>query len=84
MPKNLKIPPLEQRKKRGFCKKRGQVDVDPLKKVDSMYAEIVDINMVDISEGLDAGDPVEASMSKKKLQEDVEDQFAEKNESSIP
>jgi len=107
VPKNLKIPPLEKRKKRGFCKFHGflghnlsrcsrfrdsmqkaldegrlkfgdkakqpmQVDVDPLKKADSMYAEIVDINMVDISQGLGAGDSVEASMPKKKLQEDTE------------
>ena len=134
VPKNLKIPPLEQRKKRGFCKFHGflgnnlsrctrfrdsvqkaldegrlkfgdktkqpiQVDVDPLKKVDFMYAEIVNINMVDISEGSGAGDSVEASMSKEKLQEDVEmvtnnhqydnamvteDQFAEKMRVAYP
>jgi len=36
-----------------------------------MYAEIVDINMVDISEGLGAGDSVEAPMPEKKLQEDA-------------
>jgi len=81
----VKLPPLEQRKKRGFCKFHGflghnlsrctrfrdyvqkaldegilkfgdkakqpmQVDADPLKKADSIYAEIIDINMVDIVE----------------------------------
>jgi hypothetical protein len=37
-----------------------------------MYAEIVDINMVDISEEFGAGDPIGASMPKKKLHEDAE------------
>jgi len=81
----VKLPPLEQRKKRGFCKFHGflghnlsrctrfrdyvqkaldegilkfgdkakqpmQVDANPLKKADSIYAEIIDINMVDIVE----------------------------------
>jgi len=84
VPKNLKVPPVEPRKKSGFCKFHGflghnlsrctrfrdsvqkafdegrlkfgdkakqpmQVDADPLKTDDSMYAEVVDINMVDIS-----------------------------------
>jgi len=93
VPKNLKIPPLEQQKKRGFCEFHGflghnlfrctrfrdsvqkaldegrlkfgdkakqpmQVDVDPLKKADSMYAEIIGINMVDISKAADTGIPI--------------------------
>ena len=81
------------------AKQPMQVDVDPLKKADSMYAEIVDINMVDISEEFGAGDSVEASMPKKKLQEDTEmvtedhqsdnamvteDQFAEKMRVAYP
>jgi hypothetical protein len=85
VPKGLKLPPLEQRQKRGYCKFHGnfdhnmsrcvlfrdsmqkalaegrmkfgdkpkqpmQVDVDPLKKADSMYLEIAGMNMVEISE----------------------------------
>jgi len=85
VPKGLKLPPLEQRQKRRYCKfhdnfghntsrcvvfkdsmqkaldegklKLGdkpkqpmQVDVDHLKKVDSMYFEIAGMNMVEISE----------------------------------
>jgi len=107
VPNNLKIPPLEQWKKRGFCKFHGflghnlsrctrfkdsvqkaldegrlkfgdkakqpmQVDDDPLKKVDFMYAEIIGINMVDISEAADTGIPIEASMPEEKVQVDAE------------
>ena len=107
MPKTLKIPPLEQRKKRGFCKFHGllghdlsrctrfrdsiqkaldegrlkfrdkakqpmQVDDDPLKKADSMYAEIIGINMVDNSESADTGVPIEVSMPGEKVLVDVE------------
>jgi len=76
-----------------------QVDVDPLKKVDSMYAEIVDINMVDFSEAVDTGIPIEASMPEEKVQVDAEmvtenhqsnnavvteDQFAEKMTVAYP
>jgi len=85
VPINVKLPPLEQRKKRGLCKFHGflghnlsrctrfkdsvqkaldegrlkfgdkakqpmQVDADPMKKAESMYAEIIGINMVDIIE----------------------------------
>lgn len=49
-----------------------QVDVDPGKKDDLMYAEIVDINMVDISEEVVTGIHVEASMPEEKLQVDAE------------
>jgi len=107
VPKTLKIPPLEQRKKRGFCKFHGllghdlsrctrfrdsiqkaldegrlkfrdkakqpmQVDDDPLKKADSMYAEIIGINMVDNSESADTGVPIEVSMPGEKVLVDVE------------
>jgi len=134
VPKNQKIPPLEQRKKRGFCKFHGflghnlsrctrfrdsvqkalnegrlkfgdkakqpmQVDDDPLKKADSMYAEIIGINMVDIFEAADTGVPIEASMPEEKMSVDVEmvtedhqfdnavvteDQFAEKMTVAYP
>jgi len=94
VPPNVKLPPLEQRKKRGFCKFHGflghnlsrctrfrdsvlkaldegrlkfgdkakqpmQVDEDPLKKADSMYVEIIGINMVDIVEDSGGQLPVE-------------------------
>ena len=36
-----------------------QVDVDPLKKADSMYAEVIGINIVDIVENFDGQLPVE-------------------------
>jgi len=59
-----------------------QVDDDPLKKDDSMYAEIIGINMVDISEVAATGIPIEASMPEAKVLVDAkmvtEDQFAEK------
>ena len=134
VPKNLKIPPLGQRKKRGFCKFHGflghnlsrctcfrdsvqkaldegrfkfgdkakqpmQVDDDPLKKADSMYAEIIGINMVDISKAADTGVPIEASMPEEKMLVDAEmvtedhqfdnavvteDQFAEKMTVAYP
>ena len=96
----MKLPPLEQRKKRGFCKFHGflghnlprctrftdfvqkalnegrlkfgektkqpmQVDTDPLKKADSMYAEVIGINMVDIVEEFDSELPIEEQHSKK-------------------
>jgi len=107
VPQNLKIPPLEQRKKGGFCKFHGflghnlsrctrfrdsvqkalnegrlkfgdkakqpmQVDADLLKKVDSMYAEIVDVNMVDVSEVVSTGIPMVATMPEEKAQGDAE------------
>jgi len=128
VPKNLKLPPLEHRKKRGFCKFHGflghnlshctrfrdflqkaldegrlkfgdkskqqmQVDADPLKKADSMYLDVADINMVEISEENGVGNSVETTLPKEKLQIDAEmvtedhnsddamitkDQFAEK------
>jgi len=131
VPKNLKLPPVEQRKNRGFCKFHGflghnlsrctrfrdfvqkaldegilkfgdkakqtmQVDADPLKIVDSMYSEVVSINMVDISEELMA---IEASMLGEDLPADAEkvtedhhfddamvtkDQFAEKMKTTYP
>jgi len=134
VPKNLKLPALEQRNKRGFCKFHGflghnlsrctcfrdfvqkaldegrlkfgdksiqpmQVDADPLKKVDSMYVDVADINMVEISEEIVAGNFVETSMLKEKLQIDAEmviedhqsnnamvtkDQFAEKMKVAYP
>jgi len=94
VPPNVKLPPLEQRKKRGFCKFHGflghnlsrcthfrdsvqkaldegrlkfgdkakqpmQVDADPMKKADSMYAEIIGINMVDIVEDFGRQIPAE-------------------------
>jgi len=94
VPPNVKLPPLEQRKKRGFCKFHGflghnlsrctrfrdsvqkaldegrlkfgdkakqpmQVDADPMKKSDSMYAEIIGINMVDIVEDFGRQIPAE-------------------------
>jgi hypothetical protein len=49
-----------------------QVDADPLKKADSMYTELVDVNMVDISKEFVAGDSIGALMPKKKSPEDVE------------
>ena len=125
VPKNLKVPLVEQRKKRGFCKFHGflghslsrctrsrdsvqkaldegrlkfgdrakqpmQVDADPLKNAYSMYAEVVGINMVDISEELLA---IETPAHEENLSTNVdevaedhhfvvklvtEDQFAEK------
>ena len=125
MPKNLKVPPLEQRKKRGFCKFHGflgynlscctrfrdsvqkaldegrlkfgdktkqtiQVEADPLKTADSMYAEVVGINMVDVSKEFMAFETSahEESLSAnaEKVAEDhhfdaemvTEDQFVEK------
>jgi len=127
--KNLKVPPVEERKKRGFCKFHGflghnlsrctrfrdsvqkaldvgrlkfgdkakqpmQVDADLLKTADSMYAEVVVTNMVDISEELMA---IETSMHEEDLPADAEevaenhhfdaemvteDQFAEKMKAS--
>jgi hypothetical protein len=91
--KGVKLPPLEQRKKREFCKfhrflghnlscctcfrdsvqkalhegrlKFGdktkqpmQVDADLLEKGDSMYAKVIGINMVDISEEFDNEPPL--------------------------
>jgi len=119
VPKNLKLPPLEQQKKRVFCKFQGflghylsrctrfrdsvqktldegrlkfgdkskqpmQVDADPLKKADSIYAEIADINMVEIFDKIVA----EMSIPKEKLPTDAkmvtEDQFAEKMKVAYP
>jgi len=36
-----------------------QVDADPLKNADSMYAEVIGINMVDIVEKIDSELPIE-------------------------
>jgi len=104
VPKNLKVPPVQQRKKRGFCKFHGflghnlsrctrfrdsvqkdldegrlkfgdkakqpmQVDADLLKTTDSMYAEVVGINMVDISEELMA---IETPTHEENLSANVE------------
>jgi len=49
-----------------------QVDADPLKKADSMYVDVADINMVEISEEIVAGNFVKTSMPKEKLQIDAE------------
>jgi len=84
VPKGLKMPPIEQRKRRGFCKfhcylghntsrcvslrdsvqkalddgklkfgdksnKPMQIDADPLKQANSMYVEIVDVNVSNAS-----------------------------------
>jgi len=103
----MKLPPLEQRKKRGFCKFHGflghnlsrctrfrdsvqktldegrlkfgektkqpmQVDADPLKKVDSMYAEVIGINMVDIAEEFDSELPTEEQALEENPQVDDE------------
>jgi len=130
----MKLPPLEQRKERGFCKfhkflghnlsrctrfrdfvqkvldegrlKFGektkqpmQVDADPLKKADSMYTEIVGINMVDIVEEFDSKLSVEEQVLKENPQADDkmvtedhqsenamvnEDQFTKKMEVAYP
>ncbi|KEH15249.1 hypothetical protein MTR_1611s0010, partial [Medicago truncatula] len=96
----MKPPPLEQRKKRGFCKFHGflghnlsrctpfrdyvqkaldegrlkfgektkqpmQVDVDPFKKVDSMYAEVIGLIMVYIANEFDSELAIKAQLSKK-------------------
>lgn len=103
----MKLPPLEQRIKSGFCKFHGflghnlsrctrfrdyvqkaldegrlqfgektkqpmQVDVDLLKKADSMYAEVITINMVDIVEEFDSELPIKAQALKENPQADVE------------
>jgi hypothetical protein len=95
----MKLPPLEQRKKRGFCKFHGflghnlsrctrfrdpmqtaldegrpkfgdktkqsmQIDADPLKKDDSMYVDVVAINMVNIFEECGTESPSLAPVSK--------------------
>jgi hypothetical protein len=76
-----------------------QVDADPLKKAYSMYAEIVDINMVDIVGDFDDEIPVGTQLPEGKLQVDAEmvtedhrsdhavvteDQFAEKMKVAYP
>jgi len=43
-----------------------QVDADPMKKVDSMYAEIIGINMVDIVEDFDV--PITEDQMVKKME----------------
>ncbi|XP_058732818.1 uncharacterized protein LOC131604393 [Vicia villosa] len=82
VPPNAKLPPLEQRHKRGFCKyhnylghstsqcflfrdlvqkslqegrlkfaaRRMKIDADPLKQEEALFADIVDINMVELTE----------------------------------
>jgi len=100
---NVKLPPLEQRKQRGFCKFHGflghnlsrcthfrdsvqkaldegrlkfgdktkqpmQVDADPMKKADSMYAKIIGINMVDIVEDFGRQLPAEKPASSENPQ----------------
>jgi hypothetical protein len=92
--KDLKIPPIEQRKKRGYCKYHNylghktyqcilfrdlvqralnegrlkfadktkppmKVDVDPLPTADATYIEILDCNMVEVTEA-DAAAPIKA------------------------
>jgi len=134
VPKNMKLPPLEQRKKRGFCKFHGflghnlsrctrfrdsvqkaldegrlkfgektkqpmQVDADLSKKADSIYAEVIGINMVDIAEEFDGELPIEAQTLQENPQAGVEmvtedhqsenatfteDQFAEKIKVAYP
>ena len=94
VPNGLKIPPLEKRKKKGFCKyhnflghktshcvlfkdlvQRGlnegrlnfgnktkpqmQVDVDPLKDVDAMYAEVASCNVVEAITDIVENDEIE-------------------------
>jgi hypothetical protein len=103
----MKLPPLEQRKKRGFCKFHGflghnlsrctrfrdfvqkaldegrlkfrdkakqptQVDADSSKKADSMYADVVAINMVDISKDFEIEPSPSMTVSKENPQDDVE------------
>jgi len=130
----MKLPPLEQRKKRGFCKFHGflghnlsrctrfrdsvqkalhegrlkfgektkqpmQDDADPLKKADSMYAEVIDINTVDIAEEFGSELPIEEQTLEENPQVDdemvtedhqsaiamvTEDQFVEKMEVAYP
>jgi len=131
VPKNLKVPPVEQRKKRGYCKFHGflghnlsrctrfrdsvekaleegrlkfgdkakqpmQVDADPLKTVDSMYAEVVGINMVGIygelmaietpAHGGDLPADVEKVAEDHHLDAEMvtKDQFAEKMKAAYP
>jgi len=134
VPKNMKLPPLEQRKNRGFCKFHGflghnlsrctrfrdsvqkalnegrlkfgektkqpmQVDDDPLKNVDSMYAEVIRINMVDMAEKFDSELPIEEQVLEENPPADdemvtedhqsanalvSEDQFVEKMEVAYP
>jgi len=134
VPKNMKLPPLEQRKKRGFCKFHGflghnlsrctrfrdsvqkslnegrlkfgektkqpmQVDDDPLKNADSMYAEVIGKNMVDIAEKFDSKLPIEEQVLEENPPADdemviedhqstnllvSEDQFVEKMEVAYP
>jgi len=81
------------------AKQLMQVDVDPLKKADSMYAEIVDVNMVDVSEVVGTRILTGATMPEEKAQGDAEmvtenhrfedavvteDQFAEKMTAAYP
>ena len=81
------------------AKQPMQVDADPLKKADSMYAEIVDVNMVNVSDVVGTGIPIGATIPKEKAQGDAEmatenhrfedavvteDQFAEKMTAAYP
>ncbi|XP_058733315.1 uncharacterized protein LOC131604916 [Vicia villosa] len=82
VPPNAKLPPLEQRQKKGFCKyhnylghstsrcflfrdlvqkslhegrlkfatRRVKIDADPLKQEEALFADVVDINMVELTE----------------------------------
>ena len=126
VPPNMKLPPLEQRKKRGFCKFHGflghnlsrctrfrdsvqkaldegrlkfgekskqQVDGDPMKKAESMFADVsanvvesmfagISINMVEISDNID----VEMVTEDHQIEEPVvtEDQLAKEMEKAYP
>jgi len=76
-----------------------QVDADPLKKADSMYAEVIGINMVDIAEEFDSELPIKEQALDENPQADdemviedhqsanalvTEDQLIEKMEVAYP
>ena len=54
------------------AKQPMQVDADPLKKADSMYAEIVDVNMVNVSEVVSTGISTGMTLPKENALVDVE------------
>ncbi|KEH17474.1 hypothetical protein MTR_0013s0330 [Medicago truncatula] len=86
--KNMILPPLEQRKKERDSVQKAlnkgrlkfgektkqpiQVDVESSKKVDSMYAEVIGINMVDVAESGDSKLPTGIQSLKGTPQNDVE------------
>jgi len=49
-----------------------QVDIDPMKKVDSMYAEVVDVNMVDVHGAVNTGIPTGTTLPEERAPEDAE------------